>query len=122
MLNFVSVDHMTPYPMMDNYVQVNVGNAADSELPSVLANQTAPLKALQNMAQAWQTPPRRAAKLQGLRGLSNATSGRVPIHSFGAWMGTRYCVERDPERTPSTMSTITTATTAPAIRARRCGA
>jgi len=23
---------MTPYPMMDNYVQVNVGNAADSEL------------------------------------------------------------------------------------------
>ncbi len=46
MLNFVTVDHMTPYPMMDNYVQVNVGNAADSELPSVLANQTAPLKAL----------------------------------------------------------------------------
>jgi raffinose/stachyose/melibiose transport system substrate-binding protein len=36
MLNFVTVDHMTPYPMMDNYVQVNVGNAADSELPSVL--------------------------------------------------------------------------------------
>jgi len=57
MLNFVTVDHMTPYPMMDNYVQVNVGNAADSELPSVLANQTSPLKALQNMAQAWRLLP-----------------------------------------------------------------
>jgi raffinose/stachyose/melibiose transport system substrate-binding protein len=57
MLNFVTVDHMTAYPMMDNYVQVNVGNAADSELPSVLANQTAPLKALQNMAQAWRLLP-----------------------------------------------------------------
>ena len=39
MLNFVTVDHMTPYPMMDNYVQVNVGNAADKVLPAVLANQ-----------------------------------------------------------------------------------
>jgi raffinose/stachyose/melibiose transport system substrate-binding protein len=57
MLNFVTVDHMTPYPMMDNYVQVNVGNAADSELPSVLANQTAPLAALKNMAQAWRLLP-----------------------------------------------------------------
>jgi hypothetical protein len=57
MLNFVTVDHMTPYPMMDNYVQVNVGNAADSELPSVLANQTSPIKALQNMAQAWKLLP-----------------------------------------------------------------
>jgi ABC-type glycerol-3-phosphate transport system substrate-binding protein len=57
MLNFVTVDHMTPYPMMDNYVQVNVGNAADSELPSVLANQTTPIKALQNMAQAWRLLP-----------------------------------------------------------------
>jgi raffinose/stachyose/melibiose transport system substrate-binding protein len=57
MLNFVTQDHMTVYPMMDNFVQVNVGNAADSELPSVLANQTTPLKALQNMAQAWQLLP-----------------------------------------------------------------
>jgi raffinose/stachyose/melibiose transport system substrate-binding protein len=57
MLNFVTVDHMTAYPMMDNYVQVNVGNAADSELPSVLANQTAPLAALKNMAQAWRLLP-----------------------------------------------------------------
>ncbi|HEY5091937.1 MAG TPA: ABC transporter substrate-binding protein [Acidimicrobiales bacterium] len=57
MLNFVTKDHMTPYPMMDNYVQVNVGNAADSELPSVLAGQTSPLAALQNMASAWQQLP-----------------------------------------------------------------
>jgi hypothetical protein len=57
MLNFVTQDHMTPYPMMDNYVQVNVGNAADSELPSVLAGQTSPLAALKNMASAWKLLP-----------------------------------------------------------------
>jgi ABC-type glycerol-3-phosphate transport system substrate-binding protein len=57
MLNFVTVQHMTPYPMMDNYVQVNVGNAADKVLPAVLANQEKPLAALQNMAQAWQQLP-----------------------------------------------------------------
>jgi len=57
MLNFVTVNHMTPYPMMDNYVQVNVGNAADSELPSVLAGQTTPIAALQNMAAAWKQLP-----------------------------------------------------------------
>ncbi len=57
MLNFVAVQHMTPYPMMDNYVQVNIGNAADSELPSVLAGQTTPLAALQNMATAWKQLP-----------------------------------------------------------------
>ena len=42
MLNFVTKDHLTPYPMMDNYVQVNVGNAADKVLPAVLANQKTP--------------------------------------------------------------------------------
>jgi raffinose/stachyose/melibiose transport system substrate-binding protein len=57
MLNFVTKDHMTPYPMMDNYVQVNVSNAADKVLPAVLANQQSPLSALQNMAQAWQQLP-----------------------------------------------------------------
>ena len=57
MLNFVSKDHMTPYPMMDNYVQVNVGNAADKVLPAVLANQQSALSALQNMQQAWQQLP-----------------------------------------------------------------
>jgi raffinose/stachyose/melibiose transport system substrate-binding protein len=68
MLNFVTVDHMTPYPMMDNYVQVNVGNAADSELPSVLANQTQPLKALQNMAQAWKLLPAAQRSSKGFAG------------------------------------------------------
>ena len=57
MLNFVTKDHMTPYPMMDNYIQVNVGDAADKVLPAVLANQESPLAALQNMAQAWQQLP-----------------------------------------------------------------
>jgi raffinose/stachyose/melibiose transport system substrate-binding protein len=57
MLNFVTKDHMSPYPMMDNYVQVNVSNAADKVLPAVLANQQSPLSALQNMAQAWQQLP-----------------------------------------------------------------
>ena len=57
MLNFVTQDHMTPYPMMDNYVQVNVGDAADKVLPAVLANQQSASSALQNMAQAWQQLP-----------------------------------------------------------------
>ena len=49
MLNFVTVDHLTPYPMMDNYVQVNVGLSGDKVLPAVLAGQQSPLSALQNM-------------------------------------------------------------------------
>lgn len=57
MLNFVTKDHLTPYPMMDNFVQVNVGNAADKVLPAVLANQQTPLSALQNMEQAWKALP-----------------------------------------------------------------
>jgi raffinose/stachyose/melibiose transport system substrate-binding protein len=57
MLNFVTKDHLTAYPMMDNYVQVNVGNAADKVLPAVLANQQTPASALENMQQAWQQLP-----------------------------------------------------------------
>jgi raffinose/stachyose/melibiose transport system substrate-binding protein len=57
MLNFVTKQHLTPYPMMDNFVQVNVGNAADKVLPAVLANQQTPLSALQNMEQAWKALP-----------------------------------------------------------------
>jgi raffinose/stachyose/melibiose transport system substrate-binding protein len=57
MLNFVTVDHMTPYPMMDNYVQVNVGDAADKVLPAVLGNQETPAAALKNMQQSWQQLP-----------------------------------------------------------------
>src|ERR1019366_5827807 len=57
MLNFVTKGHVTAYPMMDNYIQVNVGNAADKVLPAVLANQQSPVSALQNMAQAWKLLP-----------------------------------------------------------------
>jgi ABC-type glycerol-3-phosphate transport system substrate-binding protein len=57
MLNFVTKDHMTPYPMMDNYVQVNVGDAADKVLPAVLGNQETPSAALKNMQQSWQQLP-----------------------------------------------------------------
>lgn len=57
MLNFVTKDHLTPYPMMDNYVQVNVGNAADKVLPAVLANQQSAKSALANMAEAWHQLP-----------------------------------------------------------------
>ncbi|HEY5103503.1 MAG TPA: extracellular solute-binding protein [Acidimicrobiales bacterium] len=68
MLNFVTKDHMTPYPMMDNYIQVNVGNAADKVLPAVLANQQTPLSALQNMAQAWQQLPASQRSKTGFAG------------------------------------------------------
>jgi raffinose/stachyose/melibiose transport system substrate-binding protein len=68
MLNFVTVQHMTPYPMMDNYVQVDVGNAADKVLPAVLANQEKPLAALQNMAQAWQQLPAAQRSKKGFAG------------------------------------------------------
>jgi ABC-type glycerol-3-phosphate transport system substrate-binding protein len=57
MLNFVTKDHMTPYPMMDNYIQVNVGDAADKVLPAVLGNQETPAAALKNMQQSWQQLP-----------------------------------------------------------------
>ncbi|MDE3082971.1 MAG: extracellular solute-binding protein [Acidobacteriota bacterium] len=57
MLNFVNVQHMTPYPMLDNYIQVNVVNAGSKVLPAVLAGQQSALSAMQNMAQAWQQLP-----------------------------------------------------------------
>jgi hypothetical protein len=57
MLNFVTDDHLTPYPMMDNFVQVIVGNAADAVLPAVLANQQSALSALQKMEEAWKALP-----------------------------------------------------------------
>ncbi len=57
MLDFVTKGHMVAYPMMDNYIQVNVGNAADKVLPAVLGNQQSPLSALQNMQQTWQQLP-----------------------------------------------------------------
>ncbi len=57
MLNFVTMQHMTPYPMLDNVTQVNVVNAGSKVLPAVLANQQSALSALQNMQQTWQQLP-----------------------------------------------------------------
>ena len=57
MLNFVNVKHMTAYPMLDNYIQVNVVNSGSKVLPAVLAGQQSALSAMQNMAQAWQQLP-----------------------------------------------------------------
>jgi ABC-type glycerol-3-phosphate transport system substrate-binding protein len=68
MLNFVTKGHLTAYPMMDNYIQVNVGNAADKVLPAVLANQQSPVSALQNMAQAWKLLPAAQRSKKGFAG------------------------------------------------------
>ncbi|MGC1419698.1 MAG: extracellular solute-binding protein [Acidimicrobiales bacterium] len=57
MLNFVTQQHMTVYPMLDNVTQGNVVNAGTSELPTVLANQTTPAAALAKMKQTWQQLP-----------------------------------------------------------------
>ena len=62
MLNFVTKDHITPYPMMDNYVQVNVGNAADKVLPAVLANQQSALVGVAEHGPGVAAAPRRPAK------------------------------------------------------------
>ncbi len=49
MLNFVSQDHMTVYPMLDNVVQPEVVSTGSKVLPSVLNGTMAPGAALQNM-------------------------------------------------------------------------
>jgi raffinose/stachyose/melibiose transport system substrate-binding protein len=49
MLNFVSQDHMTAYPMLDNVVQPNVVTTGSKVLPSVLNGTMSPGAALQNM-------------------------------------------------------------------------
>ncbi|HEY2129785.1 MAG TPA: extracellular solute-binding protein [Streptosporangiaceae bacterium] len=49
MLNFVSQDHMTAYPMLDNVVQGNVVNTGSKELPSVLNGSISPKSALGSM-------------------------------------------------------------------------
>jgi hypothetical protein len=54
--------------MMDNYIQVNVGNAADKVLPAVLANQQSAVSALQNMAQAWKQLPAAQRSKKGFVG------------------------------------------------------
>jgi raffinose/stachyose/melibiose transport system substrate-binding protein len=49
MLNFVSQDHMTPYPMLDNVVQPEVVTTGSKVLPPVLNGSMSPGAALQNM-------------------------------------------------------------------------
>lgn len=49
MLNFVSQDHLTAYPMLDNVVQPNVVNTGSKELPSVLNGSISPKSALSSM-------------------------------------------------------------------------
>jgi len=49
MLNFVSQDHMTPYPMLDNVVQPEVVTTGSKVLPPVLNGSMSPSAALQNM-------------------------------------------------------------------------
>jgi ABC-type glycerol-3-phosphate transport system substrate-binding protein len=49
MLDFVSKDHMTAYPMLDNVIQVDVVNSGSKLLPAVLAGQQSPSSALSSM-------------------------------------------------------------------------
>jgi ABC-type glycerol-3-phosphate transport system substrate-binding protein len=49
MLNFVSQDHLTVYPMLDNVVQPNVVNTGSKVLPSVLNGTMSPKAALASM-------------------------------------------------------------------------
>lgn len=51
MLDFVTVGHMTPYPMLDNVVQGNVVNAGSKVIPTVLNGQESSKSALANMKQ-----------------------------------------------------------------------
>lgn len=57
MLDFVSKDHLTVYPMLDNVVQPNVVNTGSKELPSVLAGEVTPTSALGDMKTTWQQLP-----------------------------------------------------------------
>ncbi|MGO9079369.1 MAG: ABC transporter substrate-binding protein [Streptosporangiaceae bacterium] len=57
MLSFVSQQHMTVYPMLDNVTQPNVVNAGSKFLPSVL-NGTIPVhQALSNLQTTWSQLP-----------------------------------------------------------------
>lgn len=57
MLNFVSQDGMTAYPMLDNVVQGNVVNIGSKFLPSVLNGSESITKALQSMQTTLQQLP-----------------------------------------------------------------
>jgi raffinose/stachyose/melibiose transport system substrate-binding protein len=57
MLNFVTKQHFSVYPMLDNVTQVNVVNAGSTELTTVLDGQTTPMAALAKMAQVLNALP-----------------------------------------------------------------
>jgi ABC-type glycerol-3-phosphate transport system substrate-binding protein len=57
MLNFVSQDHMTAYPMLDNVVQPNVVSTGSKFLPSVLNGSISVKQALQNLQTTWTQLP-----------------------------------------------------------------
>ena len=57
MLNFVSQDGMTAYPMLDNVVQGNIVNIGSKFLPSVLGGSESIAKALQAMQTTLQQLP-----------------------------------------------------------------
>ncbi len=67
MLNFVAKQHLVDYPMIDNVTQVNVVNAGNTELPTVLNGQTTPKAALQKLAQTLSQIPasQRGSKYAG---------------------------------------------------------
>jgi raffinose/stachyose/melibiose transport system substrate-binding protein len=49
MLDFVSADHLSVYPMLDNVVQSNIVSAGQKFLPSVLNGTQTVQAALQNL-------------------------------------------------------------------------
>jgi ABC-type glycerol-3-phosphate transport system substrate-binding protein len=57
MLNFVSKDHMTAYPMLDNVTQGNVVSAGSKFLPSVLNGTISVQQALANLKTTWTQLP-----------------------------------------------------------------
>ncbi len=57
MLNFVSKDHMTAYPMLDNVTQGNVVTAGSKFLPSVLNGTISVQQALSNLKTTWSQLP-----------------------------------------------------------------
>ena len=73
MLNFVTQDHMTPYPMMDNYVQVNVGNAADKVSARRLGEPAERALRVAEHGTGLAAVARCTAKLRGLRRLGSTS-------------------------------------------------
>lgn len=63
MLDFVSKDGMTPYPMLDNVVQGDVVDAGNKTLPSILANKMSPSSGLGTLQSTWQhlSPDKRSS-------------------------------------------------------------